>query len=136
MLEIWVCFDDLSKRARDKLLKRIKAGALFSADDGGNYFRFEQLSRPAPRSLARRPRATMGFMRCNKKKDPQCGGPSEIGCLLNQAATTDAFCFLRQPSSAKAPRPVAKSGRVPGTGMAATSAVNTKSTGLEPALLT
>lgn len=45
--------------------------------------------------------------------------PSPSFDALFVQATARAFCFLRQPSRPKAPRPLAKRGRVPGSGIAA-----------------
>ena len=80
------------------------------------------------------PKATVVARRCNKsrgansdqhrkQKRPPRGGLSEIRIMrFDQAATAATFFrFLRQPSRPSTPRPVVKSGRAAGRGVAVTA---------------
>jgi hypothetical protein len=57
------------------------------------------------------------------KERPPRGGQSLIGHTPNGQAAAWAFRFLRQPSRPNAPRPVAKSGRAAGNGVASAEPV-------------
>jgi len=68
---------------------------------------------------------------------PPRGGLFSFSCAAVQTVATCALFFLRQPSRPKAPRPVAKSGRAAGSGVAATgvpmrSTEDTKVKGAKP----
>ena len=57
----------------------------------------------------------------HKQKDRLAAVSPKLNLVLNHAASAAAFFFLRQPSRPNAPRPVAKSGSVAGSGVVAAS---------------